>query len=149
MTCKGQNFRFNHKADVYYAEDVYNEWNEFEKVWVLGHKGALCELASDKFNSDTRYAIQNKLQLFDMPLLVFGRFKDDIRTKDGVTHSLTDIMVTNVRSYCEDTPIFIESADNNAVTDFEIGSFQPFTNPWGKIEYYKVQAIRMDDQRQL
>ena len=84
-----------------------------------------------------------------MPLLVFGRFKDDIRTKDGVTHSLTDIMVTNVRSYCEDTPLFIESADNNAVTDFEIGSFQPFTNPWGKIEYYKVQAIRMDDQRQL
>ena len=146
MPCLGSDFRFTLKADVYYAVLEQNSWGEFEKTWSLSHTGTMCELHSDKFNSDTRYAIQTKDEFFKMPLLVFGRFREDIRVdKDGTMHPLTDIVVSNVRGYCGGDPVFYDSASGEP-TKFEIGTFEPFTNPWGKIEYYKVQAIRSDDQ---
>ena len=142
-------FTYNHKADVYYASSSEN----FETTWTLGRTGELCELSSDKFNSDTRYAIDSEGGFLRFPLLVFGRFKNDIRLGlDGKMNPITSVMITNVRSICDDIPIFLEAdvkeaddiADRNIM--FEIRTFQPFTDPWGQIGYYKVQAFRMDDQ---
>ena len=142
-------FVFNHKADIYYATSSEN----FETTWTLGRTDEICELSSDKFNSDTRYAIDSDGGFMRFPLLVFGRFKNDVRfDSDGVMHPITSVMIANVRSICDDVPIFIEAdvKEGSDVADrgimFEIRTFQPFTDPWGQIEYYKVQAFRADDQ---
>ena len=98
-------FVFNHKADIYYATSTEN----FETTWTLGRTDELCELSSDKFNSDTRYAIDSDGGFMRFPLLVFGRFKNDVRfDSDGVMHPITSVMIANVRSICDDVPIFIE-----------------------------------------
>lgn len=148
MVCAEEDFRFPLKADIYYATLVQNDIGEMEKSWALGHANVACEVRSDKFNSDTRYSMSAREPFMDTPLLIFGRFRDDIRiASGGASIAPTDIAVTNVRSYCADTDIFVETFGGEHVpTVFELRTFQPFVNPWGQIEYYKVQLVRMEDQ---
>lgn len=143
---------FTMLADIYYERQYFvSHTNEFISEWTLGHEGVICELHSDKFNTDTRYTIALKDGFFEFPLLLFGRFKDDIRkADDGTMFPITSIMVTNIRSKCDEVPFFIETYNGTEQnTLFEVGTFQPFINPFGKIEYYKIQAPRMDDQEVL
>lgn len=150
MSCLDQDFRFPLKADVYYASMTQDAIGNMEKSWSLGYDGLKCELRSDKFNSDMRYAVSAKDPFLETPLLVFGRFKDDIRKKsDGSFIPITNIMVSNIRSYCTDEPIFIDDtawSGSDISIFFELRTFQPFVNPWGDIEYYKAQLIRMENQ---
>lgn len=147
MGCIGMDPRYPMIADIYIATGIQdNVSGMIIKEWSLLHADVQCELSSDKFNSDTRYAIQTKNDLFDMPLLLFGRFKQDIRKTDTGYAMLTDMLVTNIRDYCDKDQIFIEPSNNGEPMIFEIATLQPFTNPWGKTEYYKTQILRMDDQ---
>ena len=152
MSCKGYDFRFPLTADIYYAKHTMNDINQMEVEWVLEHEFEPCEIRSDKFNSDVRYAISADKDFANVPLLIFGRFKNDIRKgNDGRYVAPTSIMVTNVRDYCTQTPLFLETSESIDVegsmsTLFELRTFQPFINPWGKIEYYKTQVYRMEDQ---
>lgn len=148
MSCEGMDPRYPMKADIYVSTDTQDPvTGRIYKDWSMVKSGVLCALASDKFNSDTRYAIQTKSDLFDMPLLLFGRFQEDIRRYNGGMLVMTDLLVTNVRGFCDDEPLFVESIDGKpSATLFEVATLQPFVNPWGQAEYYKTQLMRMDDQ---
>lgn len=149
MACVGADFRFPLMADIYHVSSSVGNFNEIIDVWEPEHQGTACELSSDKFNSDSRYSISAKEIFFDAPLLIFGRFKEDIRKKkDGGIVPVTSVIITNVRNYCTGEPILFEGDENNIQNNikFELRTFQPFTNPWGNIEYYKVQMFRMENQ---
>ena len=150
-----RDFRFPLSCDIYYAKMQQDEIGAVNKVWELGRQDELCELHSDKFNSDTRYAIATSKPFYEFPLLLFGRFVNDIRVdQHGDYQVIQDIMITNIRDDCGNKPIFLEPIkynDNNPSNGdmdvlFDLISFAPFTNPWGQIEYYRAQVSRMAQQ---
>lgn len=143
-------FRFPLMADVYYATESQDDLGSIVKRWTLGRSDTPCELRTDKFNSDSRFAVDTKEQFFDIELILFGRFEDDIRiNQDGDYRSISNILITNIRTRCDGASVFIETYKDGGeaiASIFEVRTLQPFTNPWGKIEYYKVQLFRSDDQ---
>lgn len=143
-------FRFPLIADVYYATENQDDLGSIVKEWTLGRQGVPCELRTDKFNNDSRFAVDTKTSFFDVELILFGRFEIDIRAdQNGDYKSISNILVTNIRTRCNNAPVFIETHKGSGETEasiFEVRTLQPFTNPWGNIEYYKVQLFRSDDQ---
>lgn len=144
---KNRGLFFQMDCDVYYAQDIQNEYNEVVKQWEFD---ATRPCSFYPFgDQNNQFAFEDKV--FDkMQTAIFGRFKDDIRkASDGVYHPLSHILVTNIRgATCETDMFFIESNGNyvGEPTIFEIKSFQPFIGPFNRPDYYKTQLNRSDRQ---
>ena len=80
--------------------------------------------------------------------MLLGRVKNDIRIgKDGTNNSVTNVLITNVRN-CSGELIYKETsgAREDRGTIYEIATLEPFTGPFGNIEYYKVLVRRAENQ---
>lgn len=144
-----KDFRFPMVADIYVRSTAQSEIGEMVSSWTPAHWDVLCELRSDSFKSDSRYSITSKKEFMEQPFLLYGRFKDDVRRlADDSFVDVTDILVTNIRGDCYGESIFTESFDGvEAPTIFEMRTLSAFANPWGRIEFYKTQLHRSDNQR--
>jgi hypothetical protein len=74
-----------------------------------------------------------------------GRFKynsDPRKGSDGIYHPVSDILITNIRSGGQQ----LHTNHRGDPIIFEVMSVDPFIDPFGKIEYYKLLLERADDQ---
>jgi hypothetical protein len=80
--------------------------------------------------------------------LLVGRFKEDIRTSSLEEHfETTNVLVTNiVDKNCELVYKETGGVRSDKGTLYEIATIQPFLNPFGRIEYYKVILKRSENQ---
>lgn len=128
------------RADIYYATQDQNNFGEIDKAWEYN------QTINIDFNLSTNYKDQQMQadQMLWVQDLLGGRSLVDIRKDDNQElHSLTDIIITNVRN-SKDEVIYFESAGprEGLPTIFEIAGVLPHNDPWGNNDYYKIVVKR-------
>lgn len=127
-------------ADIYYATRTQDEFGAIDKEWTLDRSIRV------DFSMSTNYKDQQMQadQVMWVQDMITGTTPDDIRIdSEGGMHSITDILVTNVRND-KGVAIYIETAGarEGSGTLFEVAGVLPHNDPWGNNDYYKVVAKR-------
>lgn len=144
MKCETNDFMFPMQAEIYYPKVEQGAYGNVVKQWNLDRKIA-CSFtpAGTAFKEE----IQPNIDLKQDSLLI-GRSRSDLRFSSlNEGHALTDIVITNITDD-SGNEIYIETAGprSGKSTIFEIATIQPYSGPFGKIEYYKIILRRSENQ---
>jgi len=144
MQCADNDFMFPMQAEIFYPDVAQSAYGNVKKAWMMDRKVA-CNLnyAGTAFKEEIRPNIDITLSA-----LLMGRFKKDIRTSSlGQSYALTNILISNITDK-DGVELYVETSGPRAgkSTLFEIATFQPFSGPFGHIEYYKIVLRRSENQ---
>jgi len=144
MICEEPDFAFPMLADVYHPLVEQGAYGNVKKTWVLDRTIA-CSFnpAGTAFKEE----VTPNVNITQQKLLI-GRVKTDIRfsSKDD-PNSINNVIITNIKDKnCNE--IYIETSGPRAgkSTIFEIATLEPFTGPFGNVEYYKLIIRRSENQ---
>ena len=144
MICEEPDFAFPMLADIFYPIVEQGAYGNVKKSWFLDRTIA-CSFnpAGTAFKEE----VTPNINITQEKLLI-GRIKTDIRvsSKDGL-NAITNVIITNIKDKnCNE--IYLETSGPRAgkSTIFEIATIEPFTGPFGNIEYYKLIIRRSDNQ---
>jgi hypothetical protein len=144
MNCDTKDFRYPLQAHVYYPLVEQSAYGDIRKQWNFD-RNIHCSLepAGSSFKEEFD---PNVLAMKDQ--LLVGRFKEDIRTSSLEEHfEITNVLITNiVDKNCELVYKETGGPRSDKGTLYEIATIQPFLNPFGRIEYYKVILKRSENQ---
>jgi hypothetical protein len=147
MSCEEVDFTFPMIADVYYASSEQGPYGGIVKTWfksktVVGNFTYLGPDTKEEVRPNVDITLKSDL---------LGRVKTDIRVSNsGLMHNITNIVVTNIRD-CNNNEFYTETAGPRAgkSTVFEIATQQPFVNPFGKTEHYRLVLRRSENQGEI
>ena len=142
--CEPMGFMFPMQADIYYPQVEQSQYGSITKTWNLDRTIA-CSL--NPAGAALKEELQAKVDLTQDSLLM-GRSKTDLRFSSlGEGHALTDIVISNIKN-SEGQELYIETSGprDGKSTIFEVATIQPYTNPFGKLEFYKVVLRRSENQ---
>jgi hypothetical protein len=145
MACGDKtDFMFPMEADIYYPIVEQGALGNVKKTWVLDRTIA-CSLTPA--GTANRQEIKPNVNITQDGVLL-GRLKEDIRfSSRDAANAITNVIVTNIRDKnCN--PLHIETAGPRAgkSTIFELATNEPFTGPFGNVEYFKVVIRRSENQ---
>ncbi len=143
-TCETTDFIYPMKADIYYPIITQNQYGQPNKDWVFD-RSVVCN-ATTVGGAGTDELKPEVFLQYDGKLV--ARSKSDIRISgDGVNNAVSNILVTNIRN-ASDTLIYKETAGPRVGrgTIYEVGTIEPFINPFGNIEYYRMLWRRTENQ---
>ena len=142
--CPETDFMFPMLADIYYPIITQNNYGQPQKEWVYDRTIG-CNATSvggagqEEIKPEIFIQYQNTL---------VARSKSDIRiSSNNDSNALTNILITNIRDAYNNV-LYKETAGprSGRGTIYEIGTFEPFVNPFGKVEYYKILLRRTESQ---
>ena len=121
-----------------------NEWGEAEKVW-----------QRDRTELESYFNVMGTVNLqdltadreFEYKKRLNGRFRypsDPRLDNDGNYHPISSILVSNIINKNSGQQLHLDENGNPII--FEVMSVDPFINPFGKTEYFKLLLERSDDQ---
>lgn len=144
MECEANDFMFPMQAEIYYPKTEQTAYGNVTKQWNLDRKIA-CSFtpAGTAFKEEVVANIDLK-----QDALLIGRSRSDLRFSSlGQGHALTDIVITNITD-TSGNELYVETAGprGGKSTIFEIATIQPFSGPFGKVEYYKIIIRRSENQ---
>ena len=142
--CKGTDFLYPLKADVYYPIVEQGAYGNVQKTWVLD-RTISCNFAPAG-NASAEEVKPNAFINIGFTLL--GRTKDDLRISSmNAKDSIVNIIITNIKT-ASDVPLYVETAGprSGQSTIFEVASHEPILNPFGEIDYYRVVIRRSENQ---
>jgi len=144
MECEPNDFMFPMQADIFYPDVEQSAYGNITKTWKLDRKIA-CSFnpAGTAFKEE----INPRIDITQDSLLL-GRVRQDIRFSSlQESFALTNIVVSNI-SDKNGNEIYVETAGQRKgkSTIFEIATIQPFSGPFGSIEYYKIVLRRSENQ---
>jgi hypothetical protein len=131
-------------ADVYYPIITQGPFGEIKKEWVFDRTIA-CNATpvggagSEQIKPDMFLQYEDKLVV---------RSKTDLRnTSRSTQEATTNILISNVR-FSHGQIIYKETAGPRAGrgTIYEVGTLEPFSGPFGNVEYYKMLWRRTESQ---
>lgn len=144
MQCEANDFIYPMKADIYYSIIKQNEYGQIQKDWVFD-RTIVCNATpaggSGKEEIKPEVFLQNEGKLI-------ARSRNDIRiSSTNDSNAMTNVLVTNIRN-SSDVPIYCETAGprSGKPTIYEVATVEPFTGPFGNIEYYKLLWRRTENQ---
>lgn len=144
MICEEPDFAFPMLADIFYPIVEQGAYGNVKKNWFLDRTIA-CSFnpAGTAFKEE----VTPNINITQEKLLI-GRIKTDIRvsSKDGL-NAITNVIITNIKDKnCNE--IYLETSGPRAgkSTIFEIATVEPFTGPFGNVEYYKLIIRRSENQ---
>ena len=144
MQCEVTDFVYPMKADIYYSIIKQNEYGQIQKDWIFD-RTIVCNATpvggSGKEDIKPETFLQHEGKLV-------ARSKGDIRvSSNNSNNAMTNILITNIRN-ASDTPIYYETAGprSGRPTIYEVATVEPFTGPFGNIEYYKLLWRRTENQ---
>lgn len=144
MSCGSNDFMFPMQADVYHPIVEQGALGNVKKTWVLD-RTVVCNFSSA--GSAFKQDVQPNVNI-TQEILLLGRVKEDIRVSSlDANNSITNVIITNIRDKnCN--PIYLETAGIRAgkSTIFEVASNEPFSGPFGNIEYFKIVLRRSENQ---
>jgi hypothetical protein len=143
-TCETTDFIYPMKADIYYPIITQNQYGQPNKEWVFD-RTVVCN-ATTVGGAGTDELKPEVFLQYDGKLV--ARSKSDIRISgDGTNNAVSNILVTNIRN-ASDTLIYKETAGPRIGrgTIYEVGTIEPFINPFGNIEYYRMLWRRTENQ---
>jgi hypothetical protein len=143
-TCETTDFTFPLLADIFYPIVEQTSLGSIKKQWVHD-KTLACSLttAGSAFGEDVKPNVN-----ITKELLLLGRVRSDIRISSSNTrNAVTNILITNIRDV-NGNEIYVETSGprSGKSTLFEIATNEPFINPFGSVEYYKVVLRRSENQ---
>lgn len=132
------------KADIYYPIIKQNSYGQPQKEWIFD-RTIVCN--ATPLGGASREEIKPEVFLQHEGKLV-ARSRSDIRTSSqDSNNAITNILITNIRD-AQDVAIYRETAGprNGKATIYEVATVEPFTGPFGSIEYYKLLWRRTENQ---
>lgn len=142
--CETTDFIYPMKADIYYPIITQNQYGQPNKEWVFDRTVA-CN-ATTVGGAGTDELKPEVFLQYDGKLV--ARSKSDLRISgDGTNNAISNILITNIRN-AADTIIYKETAGPRMGrgTIYEVGTLEPFINPFGNIEYYRMLWRRTENQ---
>lgn len=144
LCCPGTDFMYPMLADVYYPIITQNAYGQPQKEWVFDRTVPLNATpvggaGQEEIKPEVFLQYDNKL---------ISRCKIDLRISSNLSNNaITNILVTNIRNSSGDV-IYKETAGprTGKGTMYEVATLEPFTGPFGKIEYYKILLRRSENQ---
>lgn len=142
--CPETDFMYPMMADIYYPVISQTDYGQASKKWVLDRTIILNATpvggaGQEDIKPEIFLQYENKL---------VSRVKEDprISTTNG-SNAITNILIANIRN-AQEVLIYKETAGVRAGrgTIYEIGTVEPFTGPFGSIEYYKMLLRRAENQ---
>jgi hypothetical protein len=142
--CETGSITFPMQADIFYSINEQSAYGNVLQSW--SYESSIdCSFVYGgvKFKEE---AIPNILISQDSILI--GRSKQDFRiSSDGTPIDNTNIAITNIRDKnCNELYIENGGPRSGKSTVFEIATFQPFINPFGKVEHYSILLKRSENQ---
>jgi hypothetical protein len=144
MICEEPDFIFPMQADVYHPLVEQGAYGDVKKTWILDRTIA-CSFAS----AGTAFKEEMSPNInITQDKILLGRTKTDIRISslEG-SNSITNVIITNIKDKnCNE--IYTETSGPRAgkSTIFEIATQDPFSGPFGNVEYYKLVIRRSENQ---
>ena len=142
--CPETDFMYPMMADIYYPVISQTDYGQATKKWILDRTIILNATpvggaGQEDIKPEIFLQYENKL---------VSRVKEDPRmsTSNG-SNAITNILIANIRN-AQDVLIYKETAGVRAGrgTIYELGTVEPFTGPFGSIEYYKMLLRRAENQ---
>jgi hypothetical protein len=144
VICETPDFAFPMQADVYHPIVEQGIYGEVKKTWILDRTIA-CSFAPA--GTAFKEEVMPNINITQDKILL-GRAKTDIRVSSlEARNSITNVIITNIRDKnCNE--IYTETSGPRAgkSTIFEIATQDPFTGPFGNVEYYKLIIRRSENQ---
>lgn len=143
-SCEVTDFMYPMKADIYFPILTQGEYGQPKKDWVYD-RTVICNatpvggLGTEDIKPEAFLQYENKL---------IARTQNDPRlSSNNANNATTNILVTNVRD-ASDNIIYKETAGprSGRGTIYEIATVEPFTGPFGSVEYYKMLWRRTENQ---
>jgi hypothetical protein len=142
--CEATDFLYPMKADIYYSIISQNSYGQPKKEWIFD-RTIVCNATplggAGKEDIKPEVFLQNDGKLL-------SRVKSDPRTSSTQSnYAITNILATNIRN-AQDSVIYKETSGprSGRATIFEFGTVEPFTGPFGNVEYYKLLWRRTENQ---
>jgi hypothetical protein len=137
-------FMFPMQADIYYPIVEQGSLGNVKKTWILDKSVAVSFTpAGSAFKEEV---IPNVNITKDN--LLIGRTKNDVRISSRESNNaVTNVIITNIKDKnCN--PIYVETSGPRVgkSTIFEIAAQDPFTGPFGNVEYYRIVLRRSENQ---
>jgi hypothetical protein len=144
LCCPETDFMFPMLADVYYPIISQNDYGQPQKRWVYD-RTIVCNATN--IGGAGEEEIKPEIFLQYQNTLV-ARSKVDIRiSSNNDSNALTNVLISNIRNP-SNVLIYKETAGPRSEkgTIYELATLEPFINPFGTIEYYKMVWRRSDSQ---
>lgn len=142
--CETTDFTFPMCADIYYPIIDQGSLGNIKKRWIHDRTIA-CSLAPA--GSAFKEEITPNVNITQESILL-GRLRTDIRisSKDA-RNAITNILVSNVKDR-NLKQIYTETSGprSGKATIFEVATVEPFTGPFGNVEYFKIVLRRSENQ---
>lgn len=136
-------------VDIYYALEIQLPNGKMQREWFLD-RTARCNFHYYKTRRKEHEFKYDKDKFYQLDTTLIGRMPVDVRkSSEGEYFPLSHISLTNIRAGdCNEgaTSYYIETDGVQTPTLFEVRTAIPFINPFGQIEYYKVELARQDLQ---
>jgi hypothetical protein len=143
-TCENTSIVFPMLADIYYPIVDQGAYGNVKKNWIHDRTIA-CNFSSagSAFKEDIKPNAN-----ITQDTIMLGRAKTDIRfSANEDQNSITNVIVTNIKDKTLNE-IYVETAGPRAgkSTLFEVATVEPFTGPFGSVEYYRIVLRRSENQ---
>lgn len=142
--CVEPDFIYPMKADIYYPIITQNQYGQPNKNWVYD-RTVICN-ATPVGGAGTEELKPEVFLQYDGKLV--ARSKIDIRlSSNGESNAISNILITNIRN-ANDALIYKETAGprSGRGTLYEVGTLEPFSGPFGEVEYFKMLWRRSENQ---
>jgi hypothetical protein len=144
MICEEPDFTFPMLADVYHPIVDQGVYGNVKKTWILD-RTITCSFAAA--GTAFKEEVVPNVNITQDKILL-GRIKTDIRLSSlEARNSLTNVIITNIRTKnCESIYTETSGPRSGKSTIFEIATQDPFSGPFGSVEYYKLVIRRSENQ---
>jgi hypothetical protein len=137
-------FMFPMQADIYYPIVEQGSLGNVKKTWILDKSVAVSFTPA---GSAFKEEVVPNVNITKENLLI-GRAKGDVRISSRESNNaVTNVIITNIKDKnCN--PIYVETSGPRVgkSTIFEIAAQDPFTGPFGNVEYYRIVLRRSENQ---
>jgi hypothetical protein len=146
MSNETPDFQYPMIASVFYPIVEQGAYGNVKKHWILDRSVAMN--LTPKGGSSMTEDVKPNVNITQEFVLI-GRTKTDIRVSSSTKQelSITNVVVSNV---CDrnGNSIYNETAGVRAgkPTIFEVAGQEPFTGPFGNVEFYKIILRRSENQ---
>lgn len=145
MSCaENTDFMFPMEAEVYHPIVEQSAYGSVKKQWVFD-RAVACSFSS--VGAAGKEEVKPNVNITQDAMLI-GRVKKDLRFgSTGFQNAITNILITNIKDKnCNQ--IYVETTGPRAgrSTLFEIASQEPYSGPFGGVEYYNIVLRRSENQ---
>lgn len=144
LNCESPSVIYPMYADIYYPVIDQSPYGNTVKTWGLDRT---------IIGNFTPVGAKSKEEMIPnvnitQDMIILGRVAKDIRIGlEQGQNALTNVLITNIRDRFE-SEIYLETAGprSGMSTLFEVATQEPFVNPFGVVEYYKLVLRRSENQ---